>query len=196
MSEYAWIMNGAVQQIAAFEAPPEPLAPEKGAWLPVSEDPAISPAHTAINWEICADRVVKTWVDPMPASARIMLFRDALIAQLSEEFERRANAPISFEVSGVVYDWGGDAAARENILGVVVLISAGVPIDNPRPWTPHRSMTPVMLSHVDLIGLGAALAARKDALYVHKKTVLSALLQAQDMAALNDIAVLTGWPEC
>jgi len=44
-----------------------------------------------------------------------------------EEFLRRTEAHIRYEVGGVEYQWGGDAQARENIMGVVVLIAAGVP---------------------------------------------------------------------
>jgi len=54
-------------------------------------------------------------------------------------------------------------------------------------------MTPVMITHEELIGLGAALAARKDALYVAKKAHAVALLAAETVEDLLAIDLRQGW---
>jgi hypothetical protein len=89
--------------------------------------------------------------------------------QVEIEFHKRASASIAHTVGGLSYEWHADDEAVQNIMGVVLLIGSGVPVPDPRPWTPKGSWTPVSITHAELIGLGAAIAARKDALFVTKK---------------------------
>ena len=85
------------------------------------------------------------------------------------EFHKRASEPIAHVVSGVSYEWHADNDALQNIMGIVLLINSGVPVPDPRPWTPKGAWTPVSITHAELIGLGAAIAASKDALFIAKK---------------------------
>jgi hypothetical protein len=89
--------------------------------------------------------------------------------------------------------FAADADALTNISGIVLLIAAGVSIPDPRPWTAYNSVTSMMISHADLIGLGKAIADRKDAKFVVKKTkeyLLSLLTSATDIASFD---TETGW---
>jgi hypothetical protein len=96
-------------------------------------------------------------------------------------------------VSSVPYEFGTDAKSRENILAVISAISAGIPVPNPRPWTPKGSILPVMCSHDDLKAIGAALLTKTDALYQKyftHKAAIAVLTTAADVMAYN---VNTGW---
>ena len=73
-------------------------------------------------------------------------------------------------MGGISYEWHADDDALQNIMGIVLLINSGVPVPDPRPWTPKGAWTPVGITHAELIGLGAAIAARKDSLFIAKKT--------------------------
>ena len=194
MMAFAWVVNGQIQRLQSFETAPEALPPAKGAWLPVELEDPESAAHTVPEWQIKEDVARRIWTIPAPDPVRLDQLVAEAISRVNAEFEQRANAPIVYAVDGFDYYWGGDATARENVMGVVTLISAGVPVDNPRPWTPHGSMTPVMVTHAELIGLGAAMAARKDALYVAKKDLVAAIMAAADSVELAAIDVSAGWP--
>jgi hypothetical protein len=89
--------------------------------------------------------------------------------QVEIEFHKRASEPIAHVVSGISYEWHADNDALQNIMGIVLLINSGVPVPDPRPWTPKGARTPVSITHAELIGLGAAIADRKDALFAAKK---------------------------
>ena len=78
--------------------------------------------------------------------------------------------PIVHVVGGLSYEWHADNDALQNIMGIVLLINSGVPVPDPRPWISLKgSSTSVSITHAELIGLGAAIAARKYALFVVKK---------------------------
>ncbi len=194
MTDYAWVLNGEIQRLQAFDGAPDDLPPAKGAWLPAELTDPETPDHTVQAWQIGEDFVRRIWTVPAPDPDRFPGLVAQALARISDEFERRSNAPIKYTVGGVEYQWGGDADARENIMGVVILIAAGVPVDNPRPWTPQKAMTPVMITHAELIGLGAALATRKDALYVAKKALSAAVLAATTEAELEAVDIAAGWP--
>lgn len=105
--------------------------------------------------------------------------KDAVIEHL---FEARHTAPILYAVGGTDYEWHADDEAVTNIMGVVLMIVAGVPVPNPRSWTPKGSLTPVEITHAELVHLGAVIAARKDALFVRKKA------KQAEVAAMTDVA--------
>lgn len=115
-------------------------------------------------------------------------------AAIEAEFQRRVSAPIAFPVDGTEYEWHADDEAIQNIMGVVLLIAAGVPVDNPRPWTPRGSLTPVDITHAELVGLGATIAARKDVLFAAKKTKQSTVAAMTDPAEVAAFDVTADWP--
>jgi Domain of unknown function (DUF4376) len=115
-------------------------------------------------------------------------------AQVQNQFLIRAAMPISYAVGGTTYQWDADGEAIQNIMGVVLLITSGVSVPDPRPWTPHGSLTPVSISHADLVGLGAAIAARKDALFVAKKSKQAAIAAITDVAAVQAYDPTADWP--
>lgn len=115
-------------------------------------------------------------------------------AAIQVEFNRRATENIAYTVDGQELIWDADATAIENISGVVLLIASGVPIPNPRSWTPVGSFTPVDITHAELIGLGAAIAARKDALFVVKKAKQAEVAALGDANAVAAYDVMADWP--
>jgi hypothetical protein len=73
------------------------------------------------------------------------------------------------------------------------MILAGVPVPDPRTWTPLGATDPVSITHAELVGLGAAIALRKEALFTIKKAreaTLLGLTSAADIAAFDSDA---GW---
>lgn len=127
---------------------------------------------------------------PPPSLEELIAAKDAAI---EAEFHARATAQIAHTVGGVSYEFHADAEAIGNISGVVLLITAGVSVPDPRPWTPVGSFSPIDITHAELVGLGAAIAARKDALFVIKKAkqaAVAAMTDAGDVAAYDAAA---GW---
>lgn len=125
-----------------------------------------------------------------PTLSELIAAKDAAI---EAEFQARTSAPIAHTVGGVSYDFHADAEAIINISGVVLLIASGVSVPNPRSWTPVGTFTPIDITHAELIGLGAAIAARKDALFAIKKlkqAAVAAMTDAGDVAAYDAAA---GW---
>jgi hypothetical protein len=119
--------------------------------------------------------------------------RARVLAAVGRKFQMLAQAPIDYDVRGVTYTWDADNEAVRNISGVVLLFTVGVPVPDPRTWTPYQSLAPVSVSHADLIGLGRAIAARKDALFLKKKAKQAEIAALTDPAAVLAYDVETGW---
>lgn len=113
---------------------------------------------------------------------------------IESEFARLHQAPILHTVGGVEREFHADVEAVTNIMGVVLLINSGVPVPDPRPWTPRGSLTPVDVTHAELIGLGAAIASRKDQLFAAKKAKQAAVAAMADVAAVEAFDVEADWP--
>lgn len=141
------------------------------------------------------DRVLETYTVRAKNSGEIYELQVAKDHAIQLEFERRCALPISFTVGGVEYPFHADAEARENILGVVVLIGSGVPIPDPREWTPYGHTDPVSITHAELVGLGAAIAMRKDALFTAKKQKQDAVTQLSSAADVAAYDITADWPE-
>jgi len=120
----------------------------------------------------------------------IIITKEELKSQVSALFEQKWQEPIEYSVSGTSYTWDADNSAVQNISGVVVLILAGVPVPNPRTWTPYQSNTPIQITHAELIGLGLAIASRKDTLFFKKKTKYAEIDALTDT---NTYDVNAGW---
>jgi hypothetical protein len=87
-------------------------------------------------------------------------------------------------VGGLSYEWHADNDALQNIMGIVLLINSGVAVPDPRPWTPKGSSMSVSITHGELIGLGAAIAARKDALFIAKKAKQAEIAELDSVEAV------------
>jgi len=104
--------------------------------------------------------------------------------QVEIEFHKRAAQPITHIVGGLSYEWHADNDALQNIMGIVLLINSGVAVPDPRPWTPKGSSMSVSITHGELIGLGAAIAARKDALFIAKKAKQAEIAELDSVEAV------------
>ncbi|MFO1080856.1 MAG: DUF4376 domain-containing protein [Reyranellaceae bacterium] len=138
---------------------------------------------------ILADKVSRVWTARPKNADEIEALRTAAKRRVEEEFQARTKAPISY----LGETWHADDEAVQNIMGVVLLIASGVPVPNPRPWTPIGSLTPIDLSHTQIVGLGAVIAGRKDALFVIKKAKQAAIAALTDARQIADFDAAAGW---
>ena len=112
------------------------------------------------------------------------------------ELETRLDSyAVTVAVNGVDYQWGCDKESRENIMGINTAIAVGLPVPNPRNWTPKGGLAPVSCTHSDLAAIGGALLAAKDAFmavyFIHK----AAIMTEDDLETVLAYDVTTGWPE-
>ncbi len=196
----ALVFNGeVVRYVDSDQAPGDITSPHptKPHVLPVvREDPDFDPiAQTKGEKQVTvgADRVVWSWPVADKDEAEIEEMRADKRLHIDAEFERRWQAPITYSVGGQSYQWHADANAVGNISGVVLMIAAGVPVPNPRPWTPKGSLQPVDITHAELVGLGAAIAVRKDALFAIKKAKQAAVSALTDPQEIDAYDVGAGW---
>lgn len=110
------------------------------------------------------------------------------------EFERRyETAVVTIPVSAGTYSFGCDKETRDNILGINTAIAIGIPISNPRPWTPQGIVIPIDVTHADLALIGAAILSKKDELintYFFHKAMISAQI---DIMSVANYDYSTGW---
>lgn len=195
MSQFAKVLNGEVLEYRS-EAPEgnqSHLAPGKPRWLPVEvtdvEADPVSQVRAGPVVTVLATKVKHVFSSRAKNADEIA----AMIAEKDEaleaEFTRLTNEPISF----AGHLWHADAGARENIMGIVLLIATGAPVPDPRPFTPHDQDEPVNLTHAQFVGLGAAIAARKDALFVIKKLRQAALAAMAAPLAIDAVDPTDGW---
>jgi hypothetical protein len=132
------------------------------------------------------------WLNPPATLDQAIAAKDA---EIERKFQERYQLPILHQVGGVAREFHADAEAVTNIMGVVLLILSGISVPNPRPWTPRGSMTPVDVTHAELIGLGAVIAARKDLFFVAKKAMQAAVAAMTDVEAVLAVDAAAGWPD-
>jgi hypothetical protein len=105
-------------------------------------------------YTIEATRVLRTWTVAFKPLADLQALKRAMAWAECERRLETATATIA--IAGTAYPFGADAESRENIMGAVTAINAGVGIPNPRSWTPKGALQPLDLTHADLIAIGAA----------------------------------------
>jgi hypothetical protein len=84
---------------------------------------------------------------------------------------------VSVEISGNTHQFGTDRETRDNLVAVNSAISRGIPVDNPRYWTPKSSPTPIQVTHDDLATIGGAVMNKKDSMiqtYMFHKNMIAA----------------------
>lgn len=196
---HALVRDGAVV-LRSNEAPnvdQSTLAEGKPRWLPIEVegetfDP-VSEVREGPELLVEADRVLYRYTVRVKNADELAIMRSVKQAAIDLEFEARWQAPIEHTVGGVARSFHADQAAVDNVSGIVLLIVSGVPVPNPRPWTPVGSFTPVDITHAELIGLGAAIAARKDALFVKKKAAQAAVEALTDPAEIEAFDAAGCW---
>lgn len=90
--------------------------------------------------------------------------------------------------SGANTPFGCDTFSRENIIGINTAISIGLPVPNPRAWTPKGSLTPVDVTHQDFAIIGGAMIQKKDDLYqvyANHKSAIKALQTVEDVLSYD-----------
>lgn len=198
MAEYALITPS--KQIIRYEDmnnPPE-LANGKPKWVPVeyvgvqSYDPKYQkfegPVVTVSN-----NKVTKTYTVRDLNEEEMEILRLEKDKEISDEFYIRVKQPIPYTVNGVEYLFDADDEAITNLIGVAMLVIAGLAVPNPRPWSPHKSLTPVFLTHDDILGIGKAIADRKDYYFVKKKQKQAELAACTTPQQLAYFDALSGW---
>lgn len=200
MTTYDLVKDGAVVASREFPDGAPPLAPNKGKWLPrLYQNDAYDPQTEVREGpvvQVQATRVKYTYTVRAKAGAEL----DSLVAEkdaaIEREFERRWTSHITFAVGGVDYQWHSDRDAVTNITGVLQAYreaaEIGVTLADPRVWTPVGG-SPVTITRAEIIGLGLAIATRKDTLFVIKKAKqaeVAALTSAADILAYDPLA---GW---
>lgn len=169
----------------------------KPRWLPVvTVEPtfnALSHVRENERFTVGADQVVRDFPVRAKTPEEIAALRARKKAEIESEFQRRCDAPIVHEAGDDIFEWHADQAAVANISNVVLMIAAGVPVPNPRPWTPKDSLVPVDITHAELIGLGVAIATRKDALFAKKKVKQAELAALNSAVEIADYDATEGW---
>lgn len=196
MSRHALVKDGAILEYrdAAPNVDQATLHPSKPRLLPVVVDrPDYDPqtqVMTGPAYEVEAARVVERYTARTKNEDEAALLIAAKDAEIEAEFNRRKSAPIAFEVEGKLYDFHADQGAVENIMGLAILAGQGI-AQNPRNWTPLGSADPV--ENVNVVLLGAVIAARRDALFIVKKAKQKALAAMTDPAEIAAIDPAAGW---
>jgi len=160
--------------------PVEDTSPQYDEATETRDGPEITIGETAVT---------RVWTVRPKNEGEVEALRAAKIRLIRAMFLQKAKAPV--EAYG--YAWHADDDAVQNIQGIATLILAGIPMDNPRPWTPMGTLTPVEMTHAQIIGLGAVIAQRKDALFIVKKAKEAALAAFTDPAEIAAFDIGTGW---
>lgn len=200
MATFDLVKDGVIVETRDFgDVVPSDLShKDVGLWLPrvlVGMEAPFDPL-TQVRDEtvaISAGQVTYTYTVREMNADELDFLRGPLLLGISNEYHRRASLPVEFTAGGVSKQWDADDGAIRNISGVVLLIAAGVPVPDPRPWTAYGEMEPTNITHAELVGLGATIAARVDTLFATKKikeAELSAFTSAADVLAYD---VLAGW---
>lgn len=107
------------------------------------------------------------------------------IAQAWDIAERRIEGgSVAVETSAGTHLYGTDRTSRDNIQGVLLGIQFGV-TPSPRPWTPKGEVSPISLSHADLIAVGAAMMGHVD---TEVQTYLAHKFAISELTSLADVA--------
>lgn len=193
MSLYALVKNGEIIEYRNFEPNVDQslLAAGKPRWLPVVDNEYDPIAQMRGEMVVEETRILRPARDKTVDEVAEM--RAAKDEAIDAEFQRLFRLPINFTVGGQAYDFHADEDALQNIMGVVILINSGVPVPNPRKWTPKDVLIPIDITHAEIVGLGAAIAARKDALFIKKKQKQYALSLLTDPVEIYAIDVTEGW---
>lgn len=205
MTEYAKVQNGAVLEYQDFAKPIDDqtkIISTKPKWLPVEVEGAdFNPVTQARSDDfqlvIERARVVRRFTVRDKNADDLAAMRDKKNNALEAEFQRLWQLPIVFALGKTDYTWHADKEAVNNIMGCLMSYreseAIGADLPDPREWTPKGSLTPVSISRLQLTGLGLAIGARKDALFVKKKDKQGQLAALIDPAKIDAYDPLADW---
>lgn len=159
--------------------PIEDTRPPVDAVAEVEEGPVVT---------ILADKVTRVWTVRAKTSGELDALRAAARRRVESEFAARIAAPIDL----LGHTWHADAEAVRRLMGVK-LLTLGLDQQATRSWTPWGSLTGVTVSYAQLEAIGAAIAAREDALFVKKKAKQAAIAALTDAHEIADYDAAAGW---
>ena len=159
--------------------PIEDTRPALDAVAEVEEGPVVT---------IGADKVTRVWTVRPKNDGELDALRNAARRRVESEFAARIAAPIDL----LGHTWHADAEAVRRLMGVK-LLTLGLDQQATRSWTPWGSLTGVTVSYAQLEAIGAAIAAREDALFVKKKAKQAAIAALTDAHEIADYDAATGW---
>jgi hypothetical protein len=198
MAWHAKVLDGEILERRDFEPSDQSkLADGKPRWLPIiTERPEYDPVAQVLEGPQLVferDQVIERYTAHVKSREEIdsmILRKDVAI---EAEFNRRWQMAIAFPIGGKMYDWHADGDAVTNIMGVTLQIALGVPVPDPRPWTPVGADEAIDVTHAELVGLGATIAQRKDRLFAIKKARQKALFEMTDPKEIDAVDPSEGW---
>jgi hypothetical protein len=117
----------------------------------------------------------------------------AVSAAITAQYNALNILPINFTVGGVVYQWGTTPENINDYFGTAILFMTGA-MTGSIPFTPVNSLTPVLLTEAEIIGIGGTIARRKQDLYAYSLTLQAAIADMTDPVAITNYNIMTGWP--
>lgn len=154
----------------------------------LSKETAAPPTSNASNW--IYDFNNNDWI-------RIYSIEELKTIKIEEAWKYAENimetTSTSITTSAGTHEYGNDKETRENIIALVTAIVAGIPIPNPRSYTPKGEVIPVSLSHADFINIGAYLFSAKDSIlqtYLFHKSIIKNTI---DYDTLKNYDITTGY---
>lgn len=202
MPKYARVINGEVVETRNFSAGEIP-AHKQYLWTPIIDEiPSIDTTYeylTGPEEVITANAVTRTWTAHTYDINELKQEKiDEVWNYMVDLLETTVTANVWISEANSYYEFGCDRESRENILGINTAINSGLPIPNPRPWTPKGALVSANCNHTDLLNIGGGLLAAKDA---HMQTYFSHKYNISMEAAANNHANIAyyeytqGWPE-
>lgn len=162
--------------------------------VPIADPEPPSPGYRSVGTRLELVGDVWTMYNNVVPIETVTLQTEKVDA-VSQEFAARVAVPIDFTVAdGGEKSWDADDEAVTNISGIVLLILCGASIPSPRPWTAHNELVPTNVTHAELIGLGGAIATRKDALFAIKKMKQGEIMDLTDPLDIVAYDPSAGWP--
>lgn len=159
--------------------PVEDTRPEVDAVSEVREGPVVT---------VGKDKVTRVWTVRTKNGGELAALRTAARRRVEIEFATRIAAPIDL----LGHTWHADAEAVRRLMGVK-LLTLGLDQQATRSWTPYGSLTGVTVSYAQLEAIGAAIAAREDALFIIKKQKQAAIAALTDAHEIAGYDATAGW---
>lgn len=135
-------------------------------------------------------------VEPPKTPQEIVDAQSGKILQAFGYMEQKLSlASIEIPITSANTDcsFGCDQTTQDNIIGIIVAITAGIPIPNPTYWTPKGYPFPILVTHTELITVGGLILNKKNELYTvyfgHKTNIM----MSSDYNEIVSYNVTTGY---
>lgn len=124
---------------------------------------------TATTEDLADKGITKTSiVDPPKTPQEIVTIQEIKIAEAFDHMEQRlslSSIAIPITSANTNCSFGCDKTTQDNIVGIIVAITSGIPITNPTYWTPKGYPFPILITHTELITVGGAILNKKNELF-------------------------------